>query len=206
MSNESLRIGVAYWPGQIDACVIAQKSLHHTNECKYMGLDADLLRYLLKLTRIKYELVVYGAHDYGAYYENGSVTGLLGDVANGKLDMCGSSWTLGEIRTGDYFEYSSVTFYSSTVILKLGNSASLWQRALLLWNVFTPTMWGVVSLFMLGVTIILAVSTYYNSVVQNTSTVILISLCSAIYSHFLATLRNTFPPMANIQCGSKSTD
>jgi hypothetical protein len=93
VDNEILRIGIAPWPGLIERCVVDSASLNVTTSCAWRGFDAELLYYLLTISRIQYEIVPYGQYDeepdFGEMLANGSYTGMLADIVNGNVHMSG---------------------------------------------------------------------------------------------------------------------
>jgi hypothetical protein len=159
MNKSILRIGIAFWPGAIEQCVVDRSSFKYSPDCAWLGNDAQILSYLLKLTRIPYELVPYGQH--GASYEWGILdqnhiwTGILGDLQSGVIDMCAASFTATKQRN-KYFDFTFPISYDNLAILKPVEVATVWQEALIIVNVYSWQVWSVFAAFILVISAIFA--------------------------------------------------
>ena len=85
----------------------ALMSLNSRPECRYPGLSAEVMGYILKLGAVPYTIfpIYADVTDWGSLDASGTWHGILGLVANGTIDTVVPDYSLVEVRM-DSFDFA----------------------------------------------------------------------------------------------------
>jgi hypothetical protein len=93
-----IRIATAAYPPFATDCGVY--TLKPTKECPYPGVDHEILYFLLEYAKVPYQLFpLTGEVDFGEVQPDGTVTGLMSDVVNGKYDTVSTIYGITEKRS-----------------------------------------------------------------------------------------------------------
>ncbi|CAI5455829.1 unnamed protein product [Caenorhabditis angaria] len=134
--SENIRVGV--FPLEKDAQTCFERP-----DCKHPGAEVEILKMVFRLIKVNYTLLdvwkEFGEqYDFGAKQKNGSWSGMIGLLHQGKLDMIGLSMRMSSEREeAVLFSYPTRVFESIFIIAP----PSLTCTRQFIFNAFSRTVW-----------------------------------------------------------------
>ncbi len=180
-----LQIGAQVYEPYAYPCSL--RNLNPRPKCPMPGSDAEILSYLLRLSKIPYNHKVYKGYPWGMYI-NGTWTGLLGLLRNGSIDTINVRYRHLKLRT-EYFEFSYPVINMPVGFLVRKGSTGIGESTGIVFQVFHPILWAFLIAAVIAVGLGMITITVWGS-----QTIVLQTIPDSLFSCFRL-LINQYEPV-----------